>query len=69
MSNITSVSHNEVKLPTQFYPIFLNFLVKAKYPSLNFKLKYEGLISLKSDHLRFCVRWLEAKLLWKEQVN
>lgn len=51
MANITSVLHNEVKLPTQFYPIFLNFLVKAKYPSLNFKLKYEGLISLKSDHL------------------
>ena len=42
MSNITSIFHNEVKLPTQFYPIFSNFLVKAKYSSLNFKLSMRG---------------------------
>lgn len=68
MSNVTSISHNEVKLPIQFYRIFFIFLIKAKYP-LSFKLKNEGLISLKSDYFRFCVRWLEAKLLWKEQIN
>lgn len=68
MSNITHISYNIVKVPT-LLNVFLIFLIRAKHTSLNFKLKNEGLISLKSDYLRVCVRWSEAKLLWKEQVN
>lgn len=43
------------------------FLISREHVSDEFMLANEEGMPLKSDYFRFCVRWSEAKLWWKEQ--
>lgn len=65
--NLSISQWSEITNPV--LPYFLNLSDKSKTSFSEFKLKNEGLISLKSNYFRFCVKRFVAKLLQKEQVG